>query len=109
MKHNRPTGAKHPRWNPGRIVSSHGYVKVRVGKDHPLADSKSYAYEHLVVWAAAGRPLPGPDETIHHVSGDRLDNRLSNLQVISRAAHSRLHAMQRRRRTDGTFDVEAAA
>jgi hypothetical protein len=109
MKHNRPTGAKHPRWNPGRIVSSHGYVMERVGVGHPLADSKGYAYSHVLVWASSGHPMPKPHETLHHRDGNKGNNRLDNLEVISRAEHSRLHAMQRRRRTDGTFDVEAAA
>jgi hypothetical protein len=53
--------------------------------------------------------MPKPHETLHHRDGNKGNNRLDNLEVISRAAHSRLHAMQRRRRTDGTFDVEAAA
>ena len=105
---NRPTGARHPRWNPDRIVSSHGYLKERIGVGHPLADSKGYAYVHCLVWAASGRPMPKADETIHHISGDRLDNRLSNLTVLSRSEHARLHALERRRRKNGTFAKEAA-
>lgn len=105
---NRPTGARNGRWNPDRIVSSHGYLKERVGVGHPLADSKGYCYAHVLVWAASGRAMPGPDETIHHISGDRRDNRLSNLMVLSRSEHARLHASERRRRADGTFDREAA-
>lgn len=106
---NRPTGARNGRWNPDRIVSSHGYLKERIGVGHPLADSKGYAYVHCLVWAASGRPMPQPHETIHHVSGEKLDNRLDNLEVISRSEHARLHAVERRRRKDGTFAKERAA
>jgi len=39
----RASGAAHHRWNDGRMLSSQGYVKVRVGREHPLADSNGYA------------------------------------------------------------------
>ena len=51
-------GCRHGRWSREKMLSSHGYVKVRVGKDHPLADPNGYAYEHLLVWVAAGNPRP---------------------------------------------------
>ena len=41
---------------------------------------------------AAGRPMPGPDELLHHKSEDKTDNRLDNLELITRADHSRMHA-----------------
>ena len=106
---NRPTGARNGNWNPDRIVSSHGYLKERVGVGHPLADSKGYCYSHVLVWAASGRPMPKAHETIHHISGDRRDNRLSNLVVLSRSEHARLHAIERRRQKNGTFAKERAA
>jgi hypothetical protein len=88
---NHSRGADHHRWNEGEKKSSHGYVKVRVGVDHPLADPNGYAYEHLVVWAASGRPLPSSDEVIHHKNGQKNDNRLSNLEVLKRYEHSKQH------------------
>jgi hypothetical protein len=109
MTRPRPTGARHPRWNPERLVSSHGYVKERIGVGHPLADSKGYCYAHVLVWAASGRPMPGPNETLHHRDGCKSNNRLDNLEVISRREHSRLHALARRRQTNGTFAAEDAA
>lgn len=104
----RPTGAKNGRWNNDRMLSSHGYVLVRVGVDHPLADVRGYAYSHLLVWAASGRPMPTATQQLHHCSGDKTDNRLQNLRLVERDEHARMHAMTRLRRKDGTFAKEAA-
>jgi hypothetical protein len=46
------------RWSDRRMFATNGYAKLRVGKGHPLADPNGYAYEHLVVWCAAGNPRP---------------------------------------------------
>lgn len=90
-RRNRPKGAAHYRWNGGRMLNEDGYVKVRVGVDHPLADPNGYAYEHIVVWCAAGRPRPALGETLHHKNEDKADNRLTNLELKTRVAHSKDH------------------
>lgn len=36
-------------WKGGRSIASNGYVLVRVGKKHHLADVRGYAYEHRIV------------------------------------------------------------
>lgn len=84
---NHINGPNHPKWNDDRLLSDHGYVKVRVGKDHPLADPNGYAYEHLVVWAAAGLRLPEPGEILHHKNETKTDNRLDNLELKTNVAH----------------------
>lgn len=88
---NHARGAKHHRWNDGRLVSSHGYVKVRVGRAHPLADPNGYAYEHLLVWVAAGRPKPTRSQILHHKNGNKLDNQLRNLEILDRVTHAAEH------------------
>lgn len=100
---NHRRAADHPRWNGERILSSEGYVKVRVGRAHPLADPNGYAYEHtLVAVTALGRPLHA-DEVVHHRSGDKTDNRWENLQVTSRGAHAADHNADRLRDAQGRF------
>lgn len=100
-------GSAHYRWNAGRMLSDDGYVKVRVGIDHPLADPNGYAYEHLVVWCAAGRQCPRDGETLHHQNEDKTDNRLENLELLTRSEHNAHHIAERGRRSNGQFEKAA--
>lgn len=84
-------GSSHPRWNKDRIISSHGYAKVRAGRTHPLSDPNGYAYEHILVWISAGNLRPSKQQTVHHINGDILDNRIENLKLMTRASHNKLH------------------
>lgn len=90
------------RWNRDRIIRPDGYVMVRVGKGHPLANSKGYAYEHRLVWAAAGRDLPAGFD-IHHRNERRDDNRIENLEIIAHGAHRALHVATQPRTNGGRF------
>lgn len=94
---NHARGSNHGRWQSQRLISSHGYIKIRVGIEHPLADPNGYAYEHLLVWASAGRRLPETDELLHHIDDDRQNNRLGNLELLKRCDHNALHLQSRER------------
>lgn len=85
------SGNNHPRWNGGHAVSSHGYNKIRVGKDHPIADPNGYAYEHILVWMSAGRSRGKVSDVLHHRNGNVRDNRIENLERMSRGKHLQLH------------------
>lgn len=99
---NHARGSRHPRWNL-RLLSTGGYVKVRVGQSHPLADPNGYAYEHLLVWVSAGNPLPAPGELLHHDNGDKQDNRIENLKLQTRSEHNAHHNALRGRNELGQF------
>ena len=49
------TRENNPNWRGGRIVDPRGYVLVRVGVGHPLADVRGYAYVRRERAAAAVR------------------------------------------------------
>lgn len=81
-------GARHGRWKGGKVTHGTGYVWVKLDRDDPffiMTNSLGYAGEHRVVIARhIGRPLT-KEETVHHINGDRGDNRLENLQLRSKA------------------------
>ncbi len=94
---NHARGEGNGKFNRGRLLTSHGYVLVRVNKSHHLAFGPpklvgAYAYEHdLVAEATLGRHLR-PEEAVHHRNGRRDDNRPENLEVTTRSDHARGHA-----------------
>lgn len=87
----------HKPWNIGRtdIVSS----KKGSGKgylNHYGYRIKEEQLEHrLVMEKYLGRKLE-PNEIIHHVDGDKTNNIISNLKLITRREHMRLHHKIRR-------------
>lgn len=54
-----------------------------------------YAYEHTVVYWRHTGIVPAQDEIIHHMNENRRDNRIENLQLMSREIHSSDHVKER--------------
>lgn len=107
--HRRAPGNALP---PGTVVRrpGHRYAHIKLAPDDPLymtmggQGDGSWVYEHRVVMARAlGRPLER-GETVHHINGDRYDNRLENLQ-LRRGAHGPGQVL--RCRSCGSSDLEA--
>lgn len=90
---------KNPNWRGGRVITEHGYVLVRVGVNHHLADVRGYAYEHRVVAERKlGRKLR-KDEVIHHIDENKLNNHPSNLLVTrGNAGHFFYHRRSGKKR-----------
>ncbi len=76
------TGAtNHGNWKGGRVSTQAGYVAVFNGEYLAMHNNAGYTLEHRLVMARSlGRALT-PHETVHHINGDRQDNRIENLQL----------------------------
>lgn len=76
-----PIKYEHYNWQGGH-TNHRGYVMVHA-PDHPACqgNSRKYVREHrLVMENHLGRYLE-PHENVHHINGDRADNRLENLEL----------------------------
>lgn len=91
------------------------FDKQNVGKNHRafkngytvrngyLVDNSNNKYVHrILIEKKVGKCL-GFNDNVHHKNGNRLDNRMSNLELISRSQHISEHVKNRPRDKYGSF------
>lgn len=84
MVDRRPKGPKHYNWKGNRWKNSGGYISM---KD----ENGKEVYEHRYLMAKhLGRKLDR-SEVVHHLNGDKTDNRIENLELLSNSEHTRHH------------------
>jgi hypothetical protein len=76
-------------WNGGKLETN-GYI-MRLNPNHPFADSNGYIMEHRLVWEKYHKACLLPWIHIHHNNHVRDDNRIENLEPITKSEHHRLH------------------
>jgi hypothetical protein len=54
-----------------------------------MADKRGRVYEHRLVMAQSLRRPLDRDEEVHHIDGDKHNNGLFNLRLLSKAEHTR--------------------
>lgn len=83
-------GAKSGNWNGGVKVTKAGYRMI-LQPNHPRADSGGYVMEHIVIWEQATGVSVPMNCCIHHLNGDKKDNRIQNLCMMQHTAHTVFH------------------
>lgn len=81
---------KNPRWVPigTKKINSYGYSKIKIA-EHKWADEHRHIMaQHL------GRKIKS-SEIVHHKNGDRLDNHIDNLELLTVSEHMRHHGLER--------------
>ncbi len=73
-----------------KVEQGDGYLLVYC-PEYPPAKKSGYVLEHRLVMANyLGRPLK-PEEHVHHINGNKKDNRIENLEIVSNAEHRKEH------------------
>ncbi len=67
-------------------LQKNGYFTISIA-------NKKYYVHRLVMEEYLGRPLK-PTEQVHHINGDKTDNRIENLVLTNCSEHRRHHAKE---------------
>lgn len=105
-------GEHNPAWKGGRFISKKGYVFVRC-PEHHRRGRNGYVLEHVLVMERhLGRSLiyysmaHSSNEVVHHVNGEKSDNRIENLRLMTHSEHMTLHGKATCAKRNGRNIVE---
>ncbi len=83
----RNTQEKTNNWKGGKTIKKSNYIMIRI--------NGKYIYEHrLVMEKHIGYPLD-KKTSIHHIDGNRQNNKIENLLLIPKKVHDTLHTFKR--------------
>jgi len=77
-------------WKIDKIVTS-GKYKYAIIPEHPNKNENNYVLLHRVIMENSIGRLLNENEVVHHIDNNGLNNELSNLQLMSKEKHNKLH------------------
>ena len=103
-------GESNSSWKSNERISAYGYRLIRQ-LEHPFANSDGFVFEHRLVAekylltnensiVVNGKKYLHPDFAVHHKDENRLNNDVSNLEVMRKGKHVSLHNLQNPRSRD---------
>ena len=99
------SGPEHPCWKGGQRVDRDGYIRLYL-PNHPWPRRGGYVLAHVAAMEISiGRRIK-QSEVVHHKDGNRQNNALSNLELMTASKHSSIHRKSdthKRKRINGRF------
>lgn len=86
---NYHSGEKSWNWKGGRR-KYYKYIQI-LKPDYPFSTKSGYILEHRFVMEQHINRCLNPNEAIHHINGNPLDNRIENLLLTTKSEHCKMH------------------
>lgn len=105
-------GSQNSSWKSDTKITNYGYRKIR-SLDHPFKDCNGFVMEHRLIAekyllndansvTINGRKYLKPELEVHHINGNKTDNRVGNLIIMTKSEHMSLHDSLRDQPRDGS-------
>lgn len=94
-------GNKNSSWKSDRKITNYGYIKIRC-LNHPFRDTDDMVFEHRLIAEKYllndensieinGKKYLKPEFIVHHKDMNKINNEVSNLQIMTLKEHTSLH------------------
>lgn len=81
-------------WNIKKIIKKGDYLYALV-PEHPNCTKNGYVLMHRIIMENHLNRVLNANEVVHHLDGNKHNNDITNLQLLTNEAHSLLHGLQK--------------